>query len=101
MTSQSIPACLDCKHYYEVDEFLPCCKFHTFDRPDYINGYIEKVEMIAYNVREDENRCGAEGKNFEQREVPVEVPRVSTRTQLKNLINSVWKYFSRYDAELI
>jgi len=100
MTS-TIPACKNCKHFQEYDYFLPTCRFHTFERPDYINGYINKIDMIASQVREDENRCGFRGKNFEQREVPVEVPEVSTRTRLKRLINSVWRYFSRYDAELI
>ena len=105
MTS-TIPACKDCKHYYEEGTIgvIPLCKFHTFERPDYINGRINKIDMIAFDAREKEKYCGREGKNFEQREVPVdpvEVPRVSTGTRLKRLINGVWKYFSRYDVELI
>ena len=86
-----------------MDDDLPLysCKFHTFERPDYIEGRVVKIDMLAFDARKDENRCGFKGKNFEQREVPVEVPRVSTRTRLKRLINAVWRYFSRYDAELL
>lgn len=86
MTS-SIPACLDCKHFFKFDDFLPCYKFHTFDRPDYINGRIDKIEMLAHEARDPEfNRCGPEGKNFEPREIPVEVPKTSKWEQFKNFL---------------
>ena len=103
MTSQ-IPACKNCKHYYEEGTIgvIPFCKFHTFERPDYINGHINKIDMIAFDAREKEKYCGREGKNFEMKEfVEEEEETFTTGKKLKNLINSVWKYFSRYDAELI
>lgn len=65
----SIPACKNCEHYYE-DEFLMVgfCKFHYFENPDYINGKVNKVDMMAYKVREDEDLCGHGGKDFKERE---------------------------------
>jgi hypothetical protein len=64
----NIPACKNCKYYYDFDEFFGFCKFHTFSRPDYINGNIDKIDMIAYEAREQKDRCGPEGKDFVQRE---------------------------------
>ncbi len=67
-----IPACKNCSHYYEFDEFIGFCKFHTFPRLDYINGEINNIHMIAFQAREQEDRCGSEGRDFVQREVEEE-----------------------------
>jgi len=65
MTS-TIPACKDCKHYYQFQDFLPAfCKFHTYEKPDYINGNISKFGMSVEYARGQENLCAVEGKNFE------------------------------------
>jgi hypothetical protein len=69
MVSQSIHACKDCKYFYEEDNLIPLCKFHYFEKPNYIHGTIEKINMLAFQARESETRCGAVGKNFEQREI--------------------------------
>jgi len=72
MTPQSIPACSECKHYFDDHGFwFPTCKFHYFEKPDYINGIIDKIELCCPDARESEKRCGHEGRNFEQRETPV------------------------------
>lgn len=63
-----IKACKNCSYYYELDELIGFCKHHTFSRPDYINGKINKIDMIAFQAREQKDRCGPEGKDFEQRE---------------------------------
>lgn len=84
MTTQ-IPACKNCKHYYEYNEFLGLCKFHYFERPDYINGRIKKVDMSAFRAREDEDYCGVEGKNFEEL-VVVEEETFSIRKYLKEKV---------------
>ncbi len=101
MTS-TIPACKDCKHFQPSrDEMFSTCARSYYETVDYLNGKVTRHDALAFACRKKEEICGRDGKNFEQREVPVEVPRVSARTQLKNLINSVWKYFSRYDMELL
>jgi hypothetical protein len=65
MTS-TIPACKDCKHYYQFQDFFPgFCKFHTYEKPDYINGNISKFGMSVEYARGQENLCAVEGKNFE------------------------------------
>lgn len=77
------------------------CKLHYFENPDYINGKIDKVDMMAYNVRKDEYLCGAEGRNFEERKVETEEEETfSIREYLGEKINKIWRYFSRYDTEL-
>ena len=89
MTSQ-IPACKDCKYYYEEGTIgvIPFCKFHTFERPDYINGRINKIDMIAFDAREKEKFCGREGKNFEMKEFVEEEETFSVRKYLKeNIVN--------------
>ncbi len=91
MTS-TIPACKDCKHYYVVNDFLPCCKFHYFERPDYINGRTEKIDMIAFQAREHEDRCGDEGKNFEQREVVEEEEDISFWEYFKGFFTKSWMF---------
>ena len=82
----TIPACKDCKHFTDSDYFFDTCKFHTFERPDYINGRVHKIEMIAVEAREQENRCGVEGKNFEQKEVVEE----------EEEYMSFWEYFKGF-----
>jgi hypothetical protein len=65
MTS-TIPACKNCKHYYQFEDFLPgFCKFHTYEEPDYTNGIINKFAMSLDKARGKETLCGVEGKNFE------------------------------------
>ena len=104
MTS-TIPACKNCKHLQECpDDIFSTCALYQYEIINYLNGTVTKQNFLAESVRGDERFCGKDGKNFEQREVPVdpvEVPRVSAGTRLKRLINGVWKYFSRYDTELI
>lgn len=86
-----IPACKNCSHYYVVDDFLPCCKFHYFERPDYINGRAEKIDMIAFQAREQEDRCGSEGRDFVQREEEEDEP-FSYRKWLKRFFTTNWMF---------
>jgi hypothetical protein len=92
MTSQTIPACKDCNHYHVVADFIPCCKIHYFEEPDYINGIMDKIEMIAINARENEKRCGPEGKDFEQREVVEEEETFSYRKWIKGFFTDPWMF---------
>ena len=87
MTSQ-IAACKECKHYEVKDEFFPTCKFHYFEKPDYINGIIDKIELCCSDARESEKRCGEEGRNFEQRETPVVEEQMSFRQVLKEFLKN-------------
>jgi hypothetical protein len=83
-----IPACKNCSYYYEFDEFIGFCKFHTFSRPDYINGKINNIHMIAFQAREQEDRCGPEGKDFVQREEEEKNEPFSYRKWLKGFFTT-------------
>lgn len=91
MTSQSIPACHECEHYYEDDIFC-VCKFHYFEKPNYITGTISKVELFCHDARENEKYCGHEGRNFKQRQVPVEYDAPSFRDVVKGFFKMNWLF---------
>lgn len=59
----SIPACKECQHLGE-DEFFYFCEFHYIEKPDYVNGHIDKLALFCSDARKDENLCGQEGRNF-------------------------------------
>jgi hypothetical protein len=102
MTS-TIPACKNCKHFQpNRDEMFSTCALYQYEEVDYFNGKVTKYNALALAMRDKEDRCGRDGKDFEMKEfVEEEEETFTTGKKLKNLINSVWKYFSRYDAELI
>jgi hypothetical protein len=71
MTSQSIPACKECKHFQECpDDIFSTCALYQYETVvDYFNGTVTKQNFLVVSVRDNEDCCGREGKNFEQREV--------------------------------
>ena len=88
-----IPACKNCKYYYEFDGFIGFCGYHTSSRPDYINGTIKKIDMIAFEAREQKERCGPEGKDFVQREKEEEKKETfSYRKWLKGFFTTNWMF---------
>lgn len=62
-----IPACKECQHLAE-DDFFYFCKFHYVEKPDYMNGQINKLALFCSDARKDENLCGQEGRNFVKNE---------------------------------
>lgn len=88
----NIPACKNCKYYYEFDEFIGLCGYHTFSRPDYINGEINKIDMLAFEARENKNRCGPEGRDFVQREEEEKEETFSYRKWIKGFFTTNWMF---------
>jgi len=89
MTSQSVPACLECKHYYtEMD--IPFCKFHYFEKANYVTGTIHKMDILCVEARKDKKLCGHEGKNFEQREESYEEEVMSFWEAVKGFFTHQW-----------
>jgi hypothetical protein len=71
----TIPACVNCKHYYSPSTEdalfkLHLCEYHYFEKPNYLTGEVALICHDCYDARQDENMCGYEAKNFEQREEP-------------------------------
>ena len=87
-----IPACKNCKYYYEFDEVIGFCGFHTLSRPDYINGTINKIDMVAFEARKQKDLCGPEGRDFVQREEEEKKETFSYRKWLKAFFSTVERY---------
>lgn len=69
MTS-TIPACKNCKHFQpDPDEMFSTCALYEYETVDYFNGKVTKYNSLALDMRDSEDHCGREGKDFEQREV--------------------------------
>jgi len=85
MTTQTIPACKDCKHYDEEMDF-PVCKFHYFETPDYVSGVVYKINRFCPDTRKNQDLCGHEGRDFEQREVVEEQETFSYRKWIKGFL---------------
>ena len=69
---QPIPACQNCKHCRLIPGLFHVCQKHYVEELDYIKGIVYAVDMICIEVRKDESLCGRNGKDFEQREDPIE-----------------------------
>ena len=88
MTSQTIPACKNCKHFQaSPDEMFSTCALYRYENVDYFNGEVTKHNSLALAMRLRKDHCGREGKNFEQREVVVgEEETLSVRQYLKEKV---------------
>jgi hypothetical protein len=86
MTSQ-IPACKDCKHFQaSPDEMFSTCDLYHYETVNYLNGTVQKHNSIAFGMRDIEDFCGREGKNFEMKEFVEEEETFSVRQYLKEKI---------------
>jgi hypothetical protein len=93
MISQSIPACKDCKHFQEsADEIFSECTLYHYETFDYINGTVTKQNPLALICRAKENRCGREGKNFEQWEIVEEEEDISFWEYFKGFFTKSWMF---------
>ncbi len=70
--TEFIHACKDCKHCRLIPGLLHVCEKHYVEELDYINGKVYAVDMICTEVRKDKSLCGKHGKDFVQREQPLE-----------------------------
>jgi len=69
MTSQTIPACKNCKHFQESpDEMFSTCALYQYEEVDYFNGKVMEYNCLALAMRDSENSCGRDGKDFEMKE---------------------------------
>ena len=59
--NDAVKLCKDCRHYKN-----DCCKHDLNMRTDYVNGGVA-VRNSADFLRADGNRCGADGKWWEER----------------------------------
>lgn len=91
-SESSVPACIKCKHYDPTHDFFHLCKLHYVEKVDYINGTVEKLSMICYDVRSDESLCGREGKDFQLNDEYVE--------QEETLSFGLWSEFKKVMKEL-
>ena len=86
MTSQ-IPACKNCKHFQaSPDEMFSTCDRYHYETVDYLNGTVKRENSIAFAMRDKEDFCGREGKNFEMKEFVEEEETFSVRQYLKEKI---------------
>ena len=86
MTSQ-IPACKDCKHFQaSPDEMFSTCDLYHYETVNYLNGTVQKHNSIAFGMRDIEDFCGREGKNFEMKEFVEEEETFSVRQYFKKKI---------------
>jgi hypothetical protein len=86
MTSQ-IPACKNCKHFQaSPDEMFSTCDRYHYETVNYLNGTVEKHNSLAFGMRDIEDLCGREGKNFEMKEFVEEEETFSVRQYLKEKI---------------
>jgi hypothetical protein len=68
MTFQ-IPACRECKHFrVHRDDMFSTCALYQYENVDYFNGTVTKHNALALAMRDKEQYCGREGKNFEQKQ---------------------------------
>lgn len=87
MTSTTIPACRECKHFQESgDEIFSTCALYFYETVDYFNGEVMQHNSLAIAMREDDNFCGREGKKFIQKEFVEEKETFSVRQYLKEKI---------------
>jgi hypothetical protein len=65
----TIPACRECKHFRESrDDMFSTCALYQYENVDYFNGTVTKHNALALAMRDKEQYCGREGKNFEQKQ---------------------------------
>jgi hypothetical protein len=86
MTS-TIPACKNCKHFQpNRDEMFSTCALYEYETVDYFNGKVTKYNALALAMRDKEDRCGRDGKDFEMKEFVEEEETFSVRQYLKEKV---------------
>jgi hypothetical protein len=62
------------------------CALYQYEEVDYFNGKVMEYNCLALAMRDKEDRCGREGKNFEMKEFVEEEETFSVRKYLKEKI---------------
>ena len=93
MTSQ-IPACRNCKYYHNANVYdkvftVDTCKFYGWEKVNYITGEVKQMNMLCGEARDSEELCGHLAKNFEQREIPVEIKKPTKWAHFKNFLRLI------------
>ncbi len=92
MTS-TIPACKNCKHFQESpDEMFSTCALYQYEQIDYFNGKVSEYNCLALAMRDSENACGREGKDFEQKEFVEEEEDISFWEYFKGFFTKSWMF---------
>ena len=93
MTSQTIPACKDCKHFQpNRDEMFSTCALYEYETVDYFNGKVTKYNSLALAMRDSEDHCGRDGKDFEQKEFVEEEEDISFWEYFKGFFTKSWMF---------
>ena len=89
----TIPACKNCKHFQkDPDGMFSTCAFYQYEKVDYFNGKVTKYNSLALTMRDSEDHCGREGKDFEQREVVEEGEDISFWEYFKGFFAKSWMF---------
>jgi hypothetical protein len=93
MTTKSIPACKECRHFEESpDDMFSTCDLYHYETVDYFNGTVTRNNPLALACRQDEKLCGRAGRGFEQREATEEPESFSYREWLKGFFTDCWMF---------
>jgi hypothetical protein len=93
MTSQTIPACKDCKHFQlSRDEMFSTCARSYYETVDYFNDKVTRHDALALACREKEEICGRDGKNFEMKEFVEEEEDISFWEYFKGFFTKSWMF---------
>jgi hypothetical protein len=93
MTSQTIPACKNCKHFQaSPDEMFSTCALYRYENIDYFNGEVTKHNSLALAMRLRKDHCGREGKNFEMKEFVEEEEDISFWEYFKGFFTKSWMF---------
>ena len=88
-----IPACRDCKHFQpDPDEIFSTCAIHYYEKVDYLNGEVRRYNSLALAMRESEDRCGRDGKDFEVKEFVEEEEDISFWEYFKGFFTKSWMF---------
>ena len=93
MTS-TIPACKNCKHFQpDPDEiFSTCALYQYYEKVDYFNGKVSEYNCLALAMRDSEDHCGRDGKDFEMKEFVEEEEDISFWEYFKGFFTKSWMF---------
>ena len=92
MTS-TIPACKDCKHFQpDPDEMFSTCALYQYEKVDYFNGKVKKYNSLALAMRDSEDHCGRDGKDFEMKKFVEEKEDISFWEYFKGFFTKSWMF---------
>ena len=89
----TIPACKNCKHFQkDPDEMFSTCALYQYEKVDYFNGKVKKYNSLALAMRDSEDHCGRDGKDFEMKEFVEEEEDISFWEYFKGFFTKSWMF---------